>query len=131
MTPLNPYLIRSVYEWILDNSCTPHLLVDATHNEVSVPAEHVNDGQIILNVNPGAIEHLRMDNDSVGFECRFSGSPYQVFLPIGSILGVYARENGRGMMLEIEAQAETEAKNTESSAPVPAKKGGSHLKLVE
>ncbi|MCI0667039.1 MAG: ClpXP protease specificity-enhancing factor, partial [Methylococcaceae bacterium] len=29
MTSLRPYLIRSLYEWILDNSLTPYLLVNA------------------------------------------------------------------------------------------------------
>ncbi len=126
MTPLNPYLIRSVYEWIIDNNCTPHLLVDATIDQVSVPREHVQDGQIILNINPGAIQEMTMDNDSVAFQCRFGGSPYQVFLPIRSILGVYARENGRGMMLQVE-----DSEGGDAPVPTPPAKGGSHLKLVD
>ncbi|MDF1644768.1 MAG: ClpXP protease specificity-enhancing factor [Pseudomonadales bacterium] len=127
MTPLNPYLIRSVYEWILDNSCTPHLLVDASADNVSVPAEHVHDDQIVLNVNPGAVQQLRMDNDSISFQCRFGGAPYQVFLPINSILGVYARENGRGMMLQVEDQGG----DSPPENPTPPKGAGSHLKLVD
>lgn len=127
MTPLNPYLIRSVYEWILDNDCTPHLLVDATADHVLVPVEHVKDGQIILNVTPGAIQEMSMDNDSVSFQCRFGGAPYQVFLPIYSILGVYARENGRGMMLQVEEGNDNETSPNPPSSP----KGGSHLKLVD
>lgn len=127
MSPLNPYLIRSVYEWILDNNCTPHLLVDANVDAVAVPPEHVQDGQIVLNLNPGAVDELRMDNDSIRFQCRFDGAPYPVFLPINSILGVYARENGRGMMLQIE---ESDNK-TPPSKPNPPKGKGSHLKLVD
>lgn len=127
MTPLNPYLIRSVYEWILDNNCTPHMLVDATADDVSVPTEHVKDGQIVLNVDPGAVQELIMDNDSVSFQCRFGGAPYQVFLPINSILGVYARENGRGMMLQIEEQGD----DSPPENPAPPKGAGSHLKLVD
>ncbi|MEK9928394.1 MAG: ClpXP protease specificity-enhancing factor, partial [Halieaceae bacterium] len=30
MTPSRPYIVRAIYEWIVDNDCTPHLLVDAT-----------------------------------------------------------------------------------------------------
>ena len=128
MTPLNPYLIRSIYEWILDNDCTPHLLVNANAQDVLVPVEHVQDGQIILNVTPGAVQELRMDNDSVSFQCRFGGAPYQVFLPIPSILGVYARENGRGMMLQVEdIDDEVEPTPTPPARPSP----GSHLKLVD
>nr|WP_315984265.1 hypothetical protein [Aliamphritea spongicola] len=29
MNPSRPYLVRALQEWILDNSCTPHLAVDA------------------------------------------------------------------------------------------------------
>ncbi|MBV1916303.1 MAG: ClpXP protease specificity-enhancing factor [Pseudomonadales bacterium] len=126
MTPLNPYLIRSVYEWILDNDCTPHMLVDATADQVEVPQEYVQDGQIVLNMAPGAVQELNMDNDSVSFQCRFGGVSFPVFLPTHSILGVYARENGRGMMLQVE-----EGKKDAPDPPEPPKGSGSHLKLVD
>ncbi|MGD8710876.1 MAG: ClpXP protease specificity-enhancing factor, partial [Ectothiorhodospiraceae bacterium] len=29
MTSSRPYLIRALYEWIVDNDLTPYLLVDA------------------------------------------------------------------------------------------------------
>ena len=29
MTPRRPYMVRAVYEWILDNQLTPFLVVDA------------------------------------------------------------------------------------------------------
>ena len=29
MTPSRPYIMRALYEWIVDNECTPYLLVDA------------------------------------------------------------------------------------------------------
>ena len=28
MTPKRPYLLRALYEWIVDNELTPHLVVD-------------------------------------------------------------------------------------------------------
>ena len=31
MTPNRPYLIRALYDWIVDNGLTPHLLVNAEH----------------------------------------------------------------------------------------------------
>ena len=125
MTPLNPYLIRSVYEWILDNDCTPHMLVDATADQVEVPQEYVQDGQIVLNMAPGAVQELSMDNDSVSFQCRFGGVSFPVFLPTHSILGVYARENGRGMMLQVEEGQDA------PDPPEPPKGSSSHLKLVD
>ena len=29
MNSSRPYLIRALYQWIVDNDCTPHLLVNA------------------------------------------------------------------------------------------------------
>ena len=42
MTSSKPYLIRALYDWIVDNGCTPHLLVETkdTHGseQRAVPA---------------------------------------------------------------------------------------------
>ncbi len=45
MFPNRPYLIRAIYEWILDNHFTPHVLVDAKISGVIVPKEHIENGQ--------------------------------------------------------------------------------------
>ena len=55
MKSSRPYLVRALYEWILDNACTPYLLVDATVAGVEVPQQYVKNGQIVLNVAPGAV----------------------------------------------------------------------------
>ena len=73
MNSSRPYLVRALYEWIVDNNCTPHLLVNAEHAGVQVPAGYANDGQIVLNVSPSAVRHLHMDNEAVSFEGRFGG----------------------------------------------------------
>jgi len=98
MTSNRPYLIRALYEWIVDNGMTPHLLVDANHPSAQVPAEYVEDGRIVLNVSPGAVSGLMMDNDQVRFSARFSGTPREVCVAPEAVLGIYARENGKGML---------------------------------
>jgi stringent starvation protein B len=100
MTALKPYLLRSIYEWVIDNSLTPHLLVDATHPEVIVPVNHINEGQIILNIRPTAIQGLEMENASIEFNARFNGQSTQIFVPMDSVLAIYAQENGRGMVFD-------------------------------
>lgn len=95
-----PYLIRALFQWIVDNRCTPHLLIDATRDGVEVPRQFVKDGQIVLNISPTAVMNLQMQNDCVFFDARFGGVPMQVVLPMPSILGIYARENGQGMMFD-------------------------------
>lgn len=102
MTPLKPYLIRSIYEWIVDNDLTPHLLANAEHPGVSLPMEFVEDGRIVLNIRPQAVQGLSLGNDEIQFNARFSGKPMRIVAPIQAILAIYAKENGRGMVFDPE-----------------------------
>jgi stringent starvation protein B len=97
MTSTVPYLLRGINEWILDNGCTPFLVVDATAKDVSVPAEHVKDGQIVLNISPTAVRELVIDNEFLSFNGRFQGVPWQIYTPMSAVLGIITRENGEGM----------------------------------
>lgn len=98
MTPSKPYLLRALYEWILDNDLTPHLIADAQAQDVDVPPQAIQDGRVVLNISPTATRELTLHNDSVSFQARFGGVSREVWLPMGSILAIYARENGQGMM---------------------------------
>lgn len=102
MTPLKPYLLRSVYDWIVDNNLTPHLLVDAEYPGVVLPADFIEDGKIVLNIRPQAIQGLLLGNDEIEFNARFSGRPMHISAPIPAILAIYAKENGKGMVFEPE-----------------------------
>ncbi|AHG39563.1 peptidase [Pseudomonas syringae CC1557] len=106
MNSSRPYLVRALYEWIVDNDCTPHVLVNAEYPSVQVPQGFANDGQIVLNVSPSAVRHLHMDNDAVSFEGRFGGVPHTLYVPVAAILGIYARENGQGMVFDLEPSLE-------------------------
>lgn len=102
MTSNKPYFIRALFDWIVDNNCTPYLLVDATHPQVEVPQEFVSGGRIILNIDPKACRGLHLDNDRIIFTAKFSGQTTQISLSPGAVLAVYAKENGRGMEFEVE-----------------------------
>jgi len=97
MTSSRPYIIRALYEWILDNDCTPHILVNTEHEGVQVPPGFARNGQITLNLSPSAVRHLHMDNEALSFEGRFAGVAYRLYLPVSSVLAIYAREDGQGM----------------------------------
>lgn len=103
MTSSRPYLLRALYEWILENQCTPYIVVNAYANDVMVPQEYVKDGQIILNISPSAVHALEMTNEAVNFSGRFSGIPTPVYVPVTAVMGIYARENGQGMVFETES----------------------------
>lgn len=102
MTSSRPYILRALYEWIVENGCTPYILVNAFGPSVQVPQEHVKDGQIVLNISPSAVQGLQILDDAIDFNGRFAGIPTPVYVPVGSILGIYARENGQGMVFEQE-----------------------------
>ena len=99
MTSSQPYLIRAIYEWIVDNDLTPYLMVDAKKRGTVVPEDYLDElGRIILNISPGATSGLLMTNEEVTFSARFSGQSMGIVVPVYSVRAIYARENGQGMM---------------------------------
>ncbi|MDX1320909.1 MAG: ClpXP protease specificity-enhancing factor [Oceanospirillum sp.] len=97
MSSSRPYLIRALYEWLADNDLTPYLAVDATIENVMVPSQHIQDGQIVLNIAMSAVRELDISNEAVTFSARFGGVPQQVYVPVAAVLAIYAKENGQGM----------------------------------
>ncbi|MGD2119966.1 MAG: ClpXP protease specificity-enhancing factor [Chromatiales bacterium] len=134
MTSNRPYLIRALYEWLLDNDLTPHLLVDASGDQVVVPGQFVEDGRIVLNINPSAVMNLQLGNDMISFNARFAGKPTDILIPPDAVLGIYARENGRGMLFPDEVEAEESDDGPDEPGPSGASPGGSgrpSLKVVK
>jgi stringent starvation protein B len=86
---------------------TPYLLVNADHDQVEVPRQFVENGQIILNIAPMAVQGLTLDNEWVSFSARFSGRSFSVFVPVLAVLAIYAKENGKGMFFQPEEEQET------------------------
>lgn len=150
MSSNRPYLLRAFYEWILDNECTPYLVVEADMPHVHVPPQTVKDGQVVLNISPSAVHALKIEEQQVTFSARFGGVPFEVYLPMYAISAIYARENGAGTMFppeEFEDLVESEetgpsmsAVDTASSDSEPSasdeseskpKSKGSHLSIVK
>jgi len=98
MLACRPYLLRAMHEWIVESGCTPHLLIDAANPDIQVPDSARQDGKVVLNVSPAAVRDLLMDDELVTFVARFGGVSRAVSAPISAVDGIYARENGRGMM---------------------------------
>ena len=104
MSSSRPYLLRALYDWVLTNNCTPYISVNAFFSEVEVPQDYVREGIIILNISPQAIEDLTLGDVAVSFEGRFGGMSSSVYVPIGAIISIYAKENGKGMVFEMETE---------------------------
>jgi stringent starvation protein B len=132
MNSSRPYLVRALSEWIVDNDCTPHLLVNVDYPGVQVPAGFASDGQIVLNVAPSAIRHLHMDNEAISFEGRFGGVAHSLNVPSAAVMAIYARENGQGMVFEIEPTPPDDDAPSESGGDDAPRPGGRpSLKVVK
>jgi stringent starvation protein B len=121
-----PYLLRAMHEWISDSNQTPHIVVDASMEGVEVPRQYVQGGKVILNVSSNATSMLSLGNDVVRFRARFGAATYDVSVPIGAVLGIYARETGQGMIF---SEADTPPQPpTPPSEPAPTPGDGKRAK---
>lgn len=102
MNSSKPYILKALYEWISDNDCTPLILVNSLHKDVQIPPNLDEDGKVVLNISMNATQNLNMEDGGVSFDARFSGKSNYLYIPNESILAIYTRENGQGMMFEEE-----------------------------
>jgi len=132
MTSNRPYLLRALYQWIGDNSMTPHLLVDATRDGVQVPASTVKEGRVVLNIAARAVAQLDLGNREVRFKARFGGVSQSVVVPVTAILAIYAQETGQGMMLpEDGGTLPADEPDGSPEPPDDGPKRGGHLRVVK
>lgn len=96
-----PYLIRALYEWCLDSGFTPYLAV-WVNEHTRVPMQFVQDNQIVLSISEAATKDLHIDNDWIHFHARFGGVSQELWIPVGHVISIFAKENGVGMGFEVE-----------------------------
>ena len=122
MTSSKPYLLRALYEWILDNETTPYILVDASYEGLMIPSGIASDGKVVLNLAPQAIQNLDIANTHISFSARFSGVAEDIYCPLGSLLAIYARENGEGMMFPAEETSDSSEPDSDDKPKGPTLK---------
>lgn len=151
-----PYLIRAIHEWCVDQGFTPYVVVQVD-GDVVVPPGYARDGQIVLNLAPDATHRLSIGDEGIGFQARFGGVAHDLWLPYPNVLAIYARENGRGLAFsqglgfelnphaeaaeedlpadEADARIDTaeEVDPPQPEEPPPPAKGGrsGHLKVIK
>lgn len=136
-TSTKPYLLRALYEWCIDNSQTPHLVV-WVNEHTRVPMQYVRDNEIVLNIGPAASHNLNIDNDWISFSARFGGVAHDIWIPVGHVISIFSRESGEGMGFEVEPyEADVSGKEAQQEPAVdkptdgePAK-SGKVLKFVK
>lgn len=129
MTSSRPYMVRALYEWIIDNDMTPYLLVDASVDAVQVPHQFIEDGKIVLNISPSATEAMILGNQLIEFSARFSGVEQIVSVPTEAVMAIYARENGQGMLFSDESEQGVTPPEPDDEPPSPSNKP--HLHVVK
>ena len=120
------YLIRAIYDWCIDNENTPYVM-SLVGKETLIPEAISKSKEIVLNLSPQSIQNLYIDDDGISFKSRFSGNSFNVFLPITSILCVYAKESGDGIFFSEGKKVPPGSKNINQSISKPK----SHLTIVK
>lgn len=143
-TSKKPYLLRAMYEWIVDNDLTPHILVDATVKGVFVPPSAIKEDRVLLNIAPRAVFGLNLGNDMVSLKASFGGAQREVNFPMASVLAIYSREDiQHGIVFgnedeepeqtpELEAVPSTDSEADSTPDPnKPERKGRANLRVVK
>ena len=135
-TSKKPYLLRAMYEWIVDNDLTPHLLVDATAKGVFVPPSAIKDDRILLNIAPRAVFGLNLGNDLVSLKASFGGAQREVSFSLASVLAIYSREDIQhgivfGAEDEVEGDLPPEDDVVAEEPAKPERKGRANLRVVK
>ncbi len=131
-TSTKPYLIRAIYEWCTDNGWTPYLAV-RVDAQTRVPVAYVKDGEIVLNLSAEAVRNLVMGNDEISCSGRFGGVPHEIVVPLAAVIGIFARENGQGLVF----QGQEPVPSAPDDGGEPPSGGGapqdkkSHLRVVK
>lgn len=110
-----PYLLRALHQWCTDNGHTPYIVV-WVNERTDVPREYVQNNEIVLNVSYDATRDLSIENEHISFSARFAGVSRQVFVPVGNVMSIFARETGEGMGFDVEL-ASTETLRAVDSTP--------------
>lgn len=130
MTSSRPYILRAIYDWIIDNGLTPYILVNAGFPGTRIPERHVENGRIVLNISPRAVTAWHQDREGISFSARFGGVSQEVRVPIHAVLAIYAKENGKGMVFEKDEGAPPPAP-PRPPGPEQAKRGKPHLQVIK
>ena len=125
-----PYLVRGIFDWCVDSGLTPYLSAKILPG-TRPPKSHINAEEIILNISTSATTKLIIDNDFVSFCARFNGVNEEIYIPISSILGIYAHENGQGLFFETSQKKQEPTKGKSSLDKINKKNKSSHLTLVK
>ena len=125
MTSNRPYLIRAIYEWVVDNDLTPMLVV---RNEGAEFGTALEDDQLtVYNISPRAARDLVIDEESIRFHARFQGVSKHVVLDVEKVARIFCKENNEGLVFPWNDEKSSSSSDEDPTPP----KGPPHLKVVK
>jgi len=83
----------------VDGGQTPYLAV-RVGEYTQVPMAYVKEGKIVLNISVEAVRNLHIGNDAISCSGRFGGVSHQIMVPIESVMGIFSKENGQGLVFQ-------------------------------
>jgi len=99
---------------------------------------YVKDGKIVLNISVDAIRNLHMGNEDISCSGRFGGVSHQIMVPISAVIGIFAKENGQGLVFQGQDSMPTVSvgegkKSDRNDEPPddPAPQGKTKLRIVK
>ncbi len=127
-TSQQPYFIRAIHQWIVDNQYTPYIMVDATAVDLQAPLEYAEEGKIVFNISDDAIRDLHLGNTVLEFSGTFSEQPWNIVIPVEAVMAIYAQENGRGLVFSKEMR---HAEETAEGASLSGKSKKPDFRVVK
>jgi stringent starvation protein B len=135
-TSTKPYLIRAIYDWCTDNGFTPYLSV-RVDEYTKVPMAFVKEGEIVLNISMDAVQSLQLGNEEISCGGRFGGVAHKIVVPIGAVIGIFAKENGQGLAFQgpeykaASGESERDGDEPPDQPPGASPPSKSHLRVVK
>lgn len=139
MLDQKPYLVRALYDWIVDSGFTPYLQVLANYPGAVVPQGFDEDGVLVLNISKQATNQLDLGKEFISFFARFRGQAMAVHVPVAAVVAIFAKENAQGMgfpypdmdNLPEPAPVEVSKPTTSTSISDKPKRDRSHLTVIK
>ena len=125
MTSNRPYLIRAIYEWVVDNDLTPMVVVRNGGTELGTALE--DDQLTVYNISPRAVRDLVIDEEGIRFHARFQGVSKHMVLDVEKVARIFCKENNEGLIFPWD---DGESSSPSDDDPIPPK-GPPHLKVVK
>jgi stringent starvation protein B len=130
-TSTKPYLIRAIYDWCADAGYTPYLAVQVD-DYTRVPMAYVKEGRIVLNIGVDAVRNLHIGNEDITCGGRFGGVAHELIVPVSAVIGIFAKENGQGLVFQGQESLPVQGQAGTGEAPdEPPPQGKPTLRLVK